>query len=518
VEALVPVDDYLRGYIDFRAGAYEPALIALDRAATTAPSAAVYYFRGLSLRALGNTYGALADFQQVMASYPYDPLWTDAWFQAALTEWAYLDSPLDAIQTYLGLVNASPENSSAPDALFSAARTAERLSDLPTAEAIWMRIPSEYPGSDLADRGSFEAGVVRFRLGETEAAREAFDLAEHHADDLHERAAALLWIGKCRLAAGDVEGAHSAWREAAAADPTGYYSARAEDLLNGVAPFTTRFTPNLAPDLEAERAQAEAWLRSTLGVTGADPLTELSPDLAGDSRMVRALEFWRLGMHAEARAELASLQAEVGGRAEAIYRLMHTLLELRYFNPAIFAARRILDLAGMDDAGTMSAPTYFNRIRFGVYFDDLLLPEAERYALDPLALLAVVRQESLFDGFATSSASARGLMQVIPDTGRHIAEQLGWPPGYSDADLYRPIVSLRFGAYYLASQRDAFGGDMYAALAAYNAGPGNSIAWDGLAPDDPDLFLEVIRIQETYLYIVRVYEFYAIYRRLYATP
>jgi soluble lytic murein transglycosylase len=223
-------------------------------------------------------------------------------------------------------------------------------------------------------------------------------------------------------------------------------------------------------------------------------------------------------MHPEARAELASLQAEVGGRPEAIYRLMHTLLELRYFNPAIFAARQILDLAGLGDAGTMSAPIYFNRIRFGVYFDDLLLPEAERYALDPLVLLAVVRQESLFDGFATSSASARGLMQVIPDTGRHIAEQLGWPPGYSDADLYRPIVSLRFGSYYLASQRDAFGGDLYAALAAYNAGPGNSIAWDGLAPDDPDLFLEVIRIQETYLYIVRVYEFYAIYRRLYATP
>jgi soluble lytic murein transglycosylase len=109
-------------------------------------------------------------------------------------------------------------------------------------------------------------------------------------------------------------------------------------------------------------------------------------------------------------------------------------------------------------------------------------------------------------------------MQVIPDTGRHIAGQLGWPPGYSDADLYRPIVSLRFGAYYLASQRDAFGGDLYAALAAYNAGPGNSIAWDGIAPDNPDLFLEVIRIQETYTYIVRVYEFYAIYRRLYATP
>src|SRR3972149_4283479 len=70
--------------------------------------------------------------------------------------------------------------------------------------------------------------------------------------------------------------------------------------------------------------------------------------------------------------------------------------------------------------GPPPAPRYFNLIRFGPYFGDLILPEAAAAGLDPLFLLSVVRQESLFQGAATSSASARGLMQVIPSTGAAI--------------------------------------------------------------------------------------------------
>jgi soluble lytic murein transglycosylase len=74
-------------------------------------------------------------------------------------------------------------------------------------------------------------------------------------------------------------------------------------------------------------------------------------------------------------------------------------------------------------------------------------------------------------------------------------------------------VSVRFGTCYLAAQRDRFNGDLYAALAAYNAGPGNAAPWHELAPDDPGLFLEVIRLQQPHQYIRRIYEIYTIYRR-----
>jgi soluble lytic murein transglycosylase len=240
--------------------------------------------------------------------------------------------------------------------------------------------------------------------------------------------------------------------------------------------------------------------------------------LGTDPRLVRGEELFRLGMYAEAKTELGGLREAMAGDAAASYRLTHRFLDLGLYELAIRSARQILDLAGLDDAGTLQAPVYFNRIRFGPYFGDLILPEALAYNLDSLFLLSVVRQESLFEGFATSYADARGLMQVIPSTGAAIAGELGWPPGYTESDLHRPIVSVRFGTYYLAAERDRFDGDLFAALAAYNAGPGNALAWKELAPSDPDLFLEVLRFSEPRLYIKTIYEVFSIYRQLYSPP
>ena len=97
-------------------------------------------------------------------------------------------------------------------------------------------------------------------------------------------------------------------------------------------------------------------------------------------------------------------------------------------------------------------------------------------------------------------------MQVIPPTGAEINAELGWPPGYETADLYRPYVSLRFGTHYLAKQRDQFDGRIDVALAAYNGGPGRAARWLESAGDDPDLFLELITLHEPRIYIQRIKE------------
>jgi soluble lytic murein transglycosylase len=170
----------------------------------------------------------------------------------------------------------------------------------------------------------------------------------------------------------------------------------------------------------------------------------------------------------------------------------------------------------MDDAGTMNAPAYFNNIRFGTYYSDLVIPSAQEYGFHPLLLFSVIRQESLFEGFVKSTAGARGLMQIIPSTGAERADKEGWPPDYSDDDLYRPQVSIKLGSAYLAFLRNYFEGDMYAALAGYNGGPGNAEIWLEEAKGDPDLFLEIIRFNETQSYIKNISEIFSIYRRIYS--
>jgi soluble lytic murein transglycosylase len=197
------------------------------------------------------------------------------------------------------------------------------------------------------------------------------------------------------------------------------------------------------------------------------------------------------------------------------YRLVNYLIEIEMYRTAIMTARQILDLAGMNDADTLNAPTYLNRIRFGTFYSDLVLPLAKQYNLHPLFLFSLIRQESLFDGFVRSSAGANGLMQIMPPTAEGIVADLGWPEDYVQEDLNRPLVNLTLGVDYFDHQRETFDGDLYAALAAYNGGPENARQWLKLAPDDPDLFLELIRYAETRNYIRGVAELFNIYRLLY---
>lgn len=515
VGANVPVDDFRRGLIDYHAGAYEPALRALTRAQETDPSAAVYYYRALTLRELGEPAFARQDLLFLINSYPDSSQWTDAWFELAITEWLYLDLAEPAIQTYLSFVEAKPASARAPEALDRAANVAERLGLLDDAAQHWLRLANNYPNSDRAHDGAMSAGIIRFRQLRYEEAGEAFAQAAELAPDPEARSAALFWVGKAHQALAEIERAREAWTEAASLDPTGYYSERAADFLAGRSSFEATGVLVLPNDVDAERAEAERWIRETFGYEGTEPIGQLGASLREDPRLVRGQTFWELGLFGEAKEEFEGLRASVASDPIATYQLMEYFLELRLYQPAIFAARNVLDLAGLDDAGTLEAPVYFNRVRFGLYYGDLILPAAEEQGLDPLLLFSVVRQESLFEGFATSYAAARGLMQVIPSTGAEIATQLGWPPGYDAADLYRPLVSIRFGSYYLAQQRDLFDGNLVAALAAYNAGPGNTLAWNSLAPTDADLLLEVIRLDQPRDYVRSIYEIYRIYQRIY---
>jgi len=516
VDANVPVDDLNRGIVDYYAGQYGVAIAAFDRyfqANSSNPTTAHYYY-GLSLRALGGFEDAIAHWDQIILNFPEDRFWDDAWEQKAYTQWAFLEQFPQAIQTLLGFVAAAPNHARAGEFLYDAAQVAERSNDLAQAAQLYERVAAEYPGYEQASRALFLAGVTRTRLGDQTGAYDVFQRLLENATTPEERAAAYLWQGKCQLALGNADGATTAWELAANTDPTGYYSERANDLLRQRAPFQPPNQFDLSMDMGAERQEAEAWLRTTFNVPQDTDLSTPTA-LLGDARMVRGTELWNLGLYTEARDEFDNLRISLQADAVGSYLLANYMLELNLYREAILSARQVLDLAGMSDADTMSAPIYFNHIRFGPYFADLVLPAAQENGFHPLFLYSVIRQESAFEGFVRSTAGARGLMQVVPATGEELANELRWPADYRDEDLYRPIVSVRFGAHYLAKWRDHLEGDLYAALAAYNGGPGNAIEWHKLAPNDPDLFLEIVRFEETRKYIRGVYEIFSLYRRIY---
>ena len=398
----------------------------------------------------------------------------------------------------------------------SAARVLERDRYLEEAAFVWERVANEYPDNLQSSQALFLAGLAHYRRGDYFQALPVFQRSLLLSSLPEDQARAYLWIGKTQQQLGDQSGTLSAWQQAQILDPTGYYSERAKDLMIGRQPFEAPPSYNLDFDLQAERATAAAWVRLTFDLPAGTDLEGLGP-LAGDARIVRGTEYWELGLYDQAREEFESVRLEISSSPENNFRFANYMLDLGLYRPAIFAARQVLTLAGLEDqAASLSAPVYFNHIRYGTYYADLILSEAGSSSLHPLFLFSVVRQESLFEGFVRSTAGARGLMQIIPSTGASLAGTLGWPPAYDAEDLYRPNVSIKLGSYYLASNRNILGGDLYAALAAYNAGPGNAAVWKELAGDDPDLLLEMVRFQETRDYIRFIYEIHTIYRKLYS--
>jgi len=136
--------------------------------------------------------------------------------------------------------------------------------------------------------------------------------------------------------------------------------------------------------------------------------------------------------------------------------------------------------------------------------------------IDPYLLVALVRVESGFKANAMSTAGARGLMQVMPDTAAWTARQIGIRD-YDESQLYQPGVNLMIGSWYLAHLFKDFHGNQVTGLAAYNAGRGNvqtwldNGLWKGTIAD-----ADRIPFPETQLYLRAVMRDYEIYKYLYA--
>ncbi len=141
------------------------------------------------------------------------------------------------------------------------------------------------------------------------------------------------------------------------------------------------------------------------------------------------------------------------------------------------------------------------------------------WKLDKALVYAFVRQESCFNRRAESKAGAVGLMQIMPDTGREVANMLQYP--FQKQLLKDPAYNLSLGQNYLLKLMDmsAIGDNLVFLAVAYNAGPGNLIRWKKkMNCDDPLLFLESIPSKETRSFVERIIVNYWIYRSLMGQP
>ena len=144
-----------------------------------------------------------------------------------------------------------------------------------------------------------------------------------------------------------------------------------------------------------------------------------------------------------------------------------------------------------------------------LHHEDIIRQQAREKHVDAALIAAVIYAESKFSD-RTSSAGARGLMQITPETANEIERHSGGTT-FQVGDLSDPEINIRYGTYRLRELLDLFEGDEIAALAAYNAGPGSAESWGG-----SKMTLDDIDYPETRAYVEEVLAKRRAYRDTYA--
>jgi soluble lytic murein transglycosylase len=510
----IDLDSYDMGRVSYYYGDYQAAIDFFSNYGTEMQLAAIpaemYMLLGQAYREIGNPTAAYTAFQTIISQYPTDPLFGDALLEQGRTRFLTNDVA-GAIEHYLSIANNYGYlTEAAPEALWRAGYLYGTNGDPATSRQTFERLAQDYPDTEQARSGLFIAASSAVSAGDNAGAETLFArLATTTTGS--DQANAYFWVGRLARLRGDESTAQRAFDLAIQAAPDSYFAARSRDIIGGVNAFQRPANFRFEFDDMAQLTEAENWLRARFGITQEGALWALSPVLESDARMVRGRELWAVGHFAEAEVEFYDILDAYVDDGLASYQLAIVFRSIGSYTPSITGAANVINAANVS---TLEAPAYIARMRYPTYYRDVVLDVAQRRDLDPLLIFALIRHESLFNPNATAAAGEKGLTQVIPSTGEYIASEINFPD-YQHSDLFRPYAAIEFGAFYLSEQLETFDGNVVASLSGYNAGPGRAANWLELSGSDPDLFMNVITIESTQIYIQRIYSHYSIYRALY---
>ncbi|MCX7706828.1 MAG: transglycosylase SLT domain-containing protein [Anaerolineae bacterium] len=522
LDAGATVNEYQRGRANYHNGVYALAVAAFDRLRAGGANVPgdTWYYAGLSHLALGNREAGLAELDRFIAGYPTDPLWAEAWLAKGQAQ-ARAGLRDQALATYRRLAELRPDTPQAATALWRIAVLLDGEPPSPTAAEAYLAMARRYPGAETGWRAYHAAGLIYFRLGDLpRAARVWREMAGQPALAAFTRPVAYFWLGRALLAAGDDQAARQAWRQAIQqADPYNFFSLRAVAWAEGKAdawvrerswPADARAVQLQSPQPAAEMDEVASWLRTWAGEGQLTP-GSLPERIQADADWRRGKALLTLGLRTQALAQWERLRSRHADDPWALAALAFEFREQGAHRLSLLCAERLAAKWGRPMA---EAPVTLQRLAYPIPFAGLIGDEAAHQNLDARLLAAIIRQESRFEGGATSVAGAQGLMQVMPGTAAGIARQLRWP-NFQPQQAYWPYVNVAFGAFYVRQWLSHFDGSVFAALAAYNGGPGNAAVWYRWASEDDDLMAALININETRVYVQAVWANYEVYRRLY---
>ena len=375
-------------------------------------------------------------------------------------------------------------------ALYSMARAQLAQNDRVAALPYLARLAEAYPTGQHGPFARWHVLWDRYRNDDLDGTAEEFERAARENPGDFMAGQFLYYAGRSRERTGDPEGAAGLYREVFVGYQNSYYGRMAAERLEAMGRQDDLANPLSEPDRLLERFRVRR-----------------------PAEAARIEELYAAGYGERAR-DAALAAARRGLPDDPAFEAMRAWL-LADSNLAVQSIQALRRAAPFHTSAAGEAlPDAFWRILYPLRFEDRILERSGQWDLDPYWVASLIRQESVFVPRTRSPVGARGLMQVMPATGRALARLEG--VSYRTSRLYDPGVSIRFGTRYLRQLLDRFASRPEMALAGYNAGPHRVRDWTDMNMTIPaEVFIEEIPFTETRTYVKLIMRNEKIYRRLY---
>jgi len=365
----------------------------------------------------------------------------------------------------------------------------------------------------------WRGGFAAYMSGEYDDAIKALELSAELETDSEDIQRALFWRARCLEEKGEEAPAAEGYYGVLGLGPDEYYGLLSRERMRRM---------NVPPLLSARTYIGRTALNTVHAAVGeaipfpieaaSDQLVNMAAknaDAYASYHLVKVREFYVMDLDDFAALEVQALRRArnygspiaAARLSQALWREDERLLSLLAAN----YAHRHAGMKGMQDPYRL-----FARLRLPKPYYEAVKIKADDFGIDPYLIMALIRQESAFQHWVTSRAGARGLMQVMPSTGRYIARKRGLADGFDKNMLHDPDVSIDFGCWYMRYLLRQLNGDYVQSIAGYNGGPGNAKKWwptfIGMETAEA---VEVIPLTETRNYVKYVTRNWTLYRGLY---
>jgi soluble lytic murein transglycosylase len=425
---------------------------------------------------------AIPLFEQIARDYPASSEAPRALYQIGQVLWNRHDNA-QALDYFKQVIERYPTSPYVERSRYATADIYESFGQRQEAISRYTSVIKSFPHSQVHDDAASRLAWLYYRSGEWRQAYATFQSLADNARDGAFRTAGLFWQGRSAEKLGDTQTAVRIYRQLVESSEESYYQALASRGL-------------LRAGVEIADPKTSA---STIADMADPPLSS-----AVAYHLSRARELSTISLHRLAVIELNEVDRLSKNQTQLRPLLAHEYFKNQAYNRSLAIANQL-----------PSSSSDRNLLRFPLAYWEMIQQKAQERDLDPYLVLALIRQESLFDPRARSPATALGLMQLLPSTAARVARQIGMPPP-SNEQLFQPEINLVLGTQYLKDLLQRYSNDWFKAIAAYNAGESAVDRWEKeLLTDDAEEFVERIPYLETRGYVKLVMRNHRIYKRLY---